>query len=122
MQNDPELSGKYLGTITSDFVKVSETLREASYQVRKRGISEYPIFPIAKVETAIGSLLIGKEEAEINWNYNISLLEEFVQRQLVEEDKVEDFKAAYKDPDEFCCLFVIDMEFTNFVFIPFPED
>jgi hypothetical protein len=122
MQNDPELSGKYLGTITSDFVKVSETLKEASYQVRKRGISQYPIFPIAKVDTAIGSLLIGKNEADTSWNYNISLLEEFTQRQLVEEDKVEEFIAAYKDPEEFCCLFVIDMEFTNFVFIPYPED
>jgi hypothetical protein len=122
MQNDPELSGKYLGTITSDFVKVSETLKEASYQVRKRGISQYPIFPIAKVDTVIGSLLIGKDEADTNWNYNISLLEEFTQRQLVEEDKVEEFIAAYKDPEEFCCLFVIDVEFTNFVFIPYPED
>ena len=27
-----------------------------------------------------------------------------------------------KDPDEFCCLFVVDQQFTNFVFIPFPED
>ena len=32
--NDPELSGKYLGTITKDFVKVSDILKEASYQVR----------------------------------------------------------------------------------------
>ena len=40
--------------------------------------------------------------------------------ELIEHE--EEFKAAFKDPDEFCCLFVVDEEFTNFVFIPFPED
>ena len=46
--NDPTLNGKYLGSITQDFVIVSDTLKEAAYQVRKQGFSEYPIFPIAK--------------------------------------------------------------------------
>ncbi len=41
MQNDPELDGKYLGTISQDFVIVSDTLKEASYQIRKRKFSEY---------------------------------------------------------------------------------
>jgi hypothetical protein len=45
--NDPELSGKYLGTITKDFAVVSDTLKEASYQIRKRDISKYPIFVFA---------------------------------------------------------------------------
>ena len=36
--------------------------------------------------------------------------------------EIEEFKRNYKDPDEFCCLFVIDNDFTNFVFIPYPED
>ena len=35
MQNDPRLNGKYLGTITKDFVVVADTLKEAAYQVRK---------------------------------------------------------------------------------------
>ena len=42
MQNDPELSGKYLGTITQDFVLVCNTIKEAAYQMRKREISDYP--------------------------------------------------------------------------------
>jgi hypothetical protein len=50
----------------------------------------------------------------------VTYLDEFVQRKIVEDTDV--FQQAYKDPDEFCCLFVIDAEFTNFVFIPYPED
>jgi hypothetical protein len=120
--NDPELSGKYLGTISSDFVKVADLLKEASYQVRKRGFSEYPIFPISKKELPIGQVLYKKNEVYTEWNYNITYLDEFVQLKIMDEDKVEDFKSTYKDPDEFCCLFVVDEDFTNFLFIPYPED
>jgi len=122
MQNDPELNGKYLGTITKDFVEVAETLKEAAYQIRKRGFSEYPIFPIAKKDIPIGQLLIAKEEMNTTWNYNASYLDEFVQRNLVDPEKVDAFKEAYKNPDEFCCLFVVDMDFTKFTFVPYPED
>lgn len=122
MNNDPELNGKYLGSITQDFVLVSDTLKEASYQIRKRNFSDFPIFPIAKFEIPIGQLLIAKEDLAINWNYNASFLNEFVQREIVSEEKIEEFKANYKDPDEFCCLFVVDDNFTNFIFIPYPED
>jgi hypothetical protein len=119
--NDPELSGKYLGTISSDFVKVADTLKEASYQIRKAGF-EHPIFAISKEAIPIGMLLIDKYSQELDWNYFASFLNEFVQRELVANDKEDDFVSAYKDPDEFCCLFVVDKEFTRFVFIPYPED
>ena len=122
MNNDPELNGKYLGSISKDFVVIADTLKEASYQIRKRGFSDYPIFPISKIDLPIGQLLIRKLELATNWNYNASFLDEFVQREIVAEDKVEEFKESYKDPDEFCCLFVVDDEFTNFVYIPYPED
>ncbi|AKD03757.1 hypothetical protein POKO110462_01885 [Pontibacter korlensis] len=122
MENDPELNGKYLGTISKDFVVVAETLKEASYQVRKRKISEYPIFVFSRTQVPVGSVFLAKEEVALDWHINASYLEDFVNRQLVVEDKVEEFKAAYKDADEFCCLFVVDGEFQNFVFIPYPED
>ncbi len=122
MQNDPELSGKYLGTISSDFVKVADTLKEASYQIRKRGISAYPVFPVCKEEQPIGQIIIAQHQANTDWNYYASFMDEFVQRGFIDSDKQDNFKEAYKEPDEFCCLFVIDKEFTNFVFIPYPED
>ncbi len=121
MYNDPELNGKYLGTISQDFVKVSDILKEASYQIRKAGF-EYPVFPICKEAQPVGQLLIDKINSQTEWNYFASFLDEFVQRELVAKDGVEAFKNAYRNPDEFACLFVIDQTFTSFVFIPFPED
>lgn len=122
MFNDPELDGKYLGTISGDFVKVADTLKEASYQIRVRGFSDYPIFPVCKEEQPIGQLLIDRLLTDTTWNYYASYLDEFVQRGLIDENKQEAFKANYKNPDEFCCLFVVDKDFTNFVFIPYPVD
>lgn len=121
MTNDPELDGKYLGEISADFVKVADLLKEASYQIRSRGF-DYPIFPISRTEIPIGQILIEKQRLAMEWNYYVSYLDEFVQRELVGKDKQEDFTAAYKNADEFCCLFVVDEDFTRFVFIPYPED
>ena len=120
MNNDPELSGQYLGTISSDFVIVADSLKEASYEIRSRGFSEFPIFPISKNEIPIGQLLIDKHDMALKWNYYVTYLDEFLQRELV--DDREAFEKAYKNPDEFCCLFVVDPEFTNFIFIPYPVD
>lgn len=121
MHNDPELSGKYLGTISSDFIRVADHLREASYQIRKAGF-DFPIFAICRDDQPIGKIMIEKEKLGLEWNYFASFLDEFLQRDLVGSDKKEAFIESYKDPDEFCCLFVIDKDFTRFVYIPFPTD
>ncbi len=122
MVNDPELDGKYLGTISRDFAMVSDTIKEASYQIRKRGFSDFPIFPISHQEIPLGQLLIPKEAMDIAWNFYATYLDEFVHRKLIDKNKQEAFKQIYKNPDEFCCLFVMDDAFTKFTFIPYPED
>lgn len=111
-----------MGEISQDFVKVAETLKEASYQIRKRGFSEYPIFPISRTDIPLGQLLIGRSDMETKWHYYATYLDEFLQRKLVLDDKLDDFVQTYKDPDEFCCLFVVDEDFTNFLYIPYPVD
>ena len=120
--NDPELNGKYLGTITKDFVVVCDTLKEASYQIRKREISTHPIFVFARQEVSLGGLLVNADEMNLEWHVFASYLELFVQQGIVEAEGVPYFVANYKDADEYCCLFVLDEEFTKFVFIPYPED
>ena len=122
MENNPELNGKYLGTITKDFIKVSDILKEAAYQLKARKISDHPIFVMAQVEIEIGQLLLGKQQKNTDWNYYFSFLDEFVQRGLVDKEKQQQFIDNYKDTDEFCCLFIVDEEFTKFVYVPYPED
>jgi hypothetical protein len=120
--NDPELDGKNLGMISQDFIKVADHIKEASYQIRKRGFSDFPIFILSRTEIALGQLLYKKDEVGTEWNYFVTYLDEFIQTKLIEKDRVDEFKSNYKNPEEFCCLFVIEGESSKFVFIPFPED
>ncbi len=121
--NSPDLNGKYLGLISSDFVIVADALKEAAYQIKKRGFSDYPIFVCSQRPIEIGQMLIGVGELNGNkWNYHASIMEEFVQRKLIAPENVELFEQNFKDIEEYACLFVVDGQFTNFVFIPFPEE
>lgn len=120
--NDPELSGKFLGTITADFIKVADQLKEAAYQLKTRNISEFPVFVMSRSAQPIGQLLYDRFEENLDWNYYFSMAEEFVQRQIMDLEGYQAFVQNFKNNDEFCCLFVVDPEFTNFVFVPYPED
>jgi hypothetical protein len=74
--NSPDLNGKYLGLISSDFIKVADALKEASYQIKKRGFSDFPIFVTSQRPIEIGQKLIGVGELHENkWNYHASMME-----------------------------------------------
>ena len=47
-----------------------------------------------------------------------STLEEFVAKNLIAESKVDAFRTTYKDPEEFLCLFLIEDETAEFIFLP----
>lgn len=121
--NDPELDGRFLGTISSDFVRVADNLREAAYLIRNRSISEYPVFVLCKEIQPIGQLLYPKDgPEELAWNYFVSMGEEFRERGFFSEEGWETYCRQFRNPDEFACLFIVDPGLTGFVFIPYPED
>ncbi len=125
MENDPELQakGKFLGTITADFARASDVLRDASDAIRDRAYSKYPIFVFSREPVVLGALLLNAPDRLMEWYVFASSMEEFAQRGLVlAGDGEAAFRAAYKDPDEYACLFVVDPEFMEFVFLPYPED
>ena len=101
---------------------VCDTLAEASAQIRKRDISRFPIFVFAKQEVPLGTLLVNADELNLEWHVFASYAELFVQQGILGIEGLPTFEETYKNPDEFCCLFVVDEEFTKFVFVPYPED
>ncbi|OJV17054.1 MAG: hypothetical protein BGO21_27615 [Dyadobacter sp. 50-39] len=120
--NSPDLNQKLMGNISEDFVKVADQLKEASYQIRKRGFSEYPIFAVTNNEVDLGVLLIDATELANRYVYKASYMQEFVERKLIGEESVLLFTENYKNPEEFCCLFALIGEFSGFVYVPYPED
>ncbi|CAN5546500.1 hypothetical protein BH09BAC4_BH09BAC4_43450 [soil metagenome] len=120
--NSYDVNRELMGAISSDFVKVADQLKEASYQIRKRGFSDYPVFVASRREIPVGQLLIAADEIENKWNYKASFVDEFIQRELIGSNSVDLWKENYKAPDEYCCLFVVHGDFAGFVYIPYPED
>jgi hypothetical protein len=120
--NSPEINQKLMGKVSSDFVVVAEHLKEASYQIIKRNYSKNPIFILTTEHVEMGTTLFKKEDFKTSYEYKASYLEEFVVRDIVGEESREFFKENYKDPEEFCCLFVIDESFAGFIYLPYPND
>ena len=120
--NSPDVNRKVLGQISEDFIKVADNLKETSYQIRKRGFSDHPVFVVTKKTVDLGTLLFDYQELDNQYIYRASFLDEFIQRNLVGVESIELFKENYKNPDEYACLFVLQGDFTGFVFVPFPED
>ncbi|MCP9767665.1 hypothetical protein EGI22_07050 [Lacihabitans sp. LS3-19] len=120
--NSPEINKKLMGKVSSDFVKVSDQLKEASYQIIKRKFSANPIFILTENPVEIGSTYLDINILKNTYEYKMSYLEEFAQRQIIGEESVEFFKENYKDPEEYCCLFVLDEEFAGFIYLPYPND
>lgn len=81
-------------------------------------ISKYPIFVLHKEPIELGISLKNEINTPNEWLVNLSTLEEFSTKQVIEASRVNRFTKIYKNPSEFLCLFVIDEFGANFVFLP----
>ena len=93
-------------------------LVKAADAVLNQGVSEYPIFIVHQGELDMGIPIIDKANSKGNWSVNASILEEFAARKLIQAEKIDDFRAVYKDPETYLCLFVLSEIGANFIFLP----
>jgi hypothetical protein len=93
-------------------------LSKAADAVIDQEVSDYPIFVVHQQEVSMGIPLVDKDKTKGNWSVNVSSLEEFVTKQIINNEKVENFRKTYKDPEEFLCLFVLSELGATFIFIP----
>ncbi|MGB0885446.1 MAG: hypothetical protein ACPGVH_00200 [Chitinophagales bacterium] len=75
-------------------------------EIKLNDVSNYPIIVLSKTEIQLGLKIIDKKELDINWSFNISHLEEFVLKGIVQKDKAQDFIKVYKQHTEHYCLFI----------------
>ena len=92
-------------------------LAQASDVILDEGVSKYPIFVIHQQEMDMGVLLI-QAGTKFRWSVNASTLEEFVTKEIIYNEKAQEFIATYKDPEIYLCLFVLSELGAQFVFLP----
>lgn len=86
-------------------------------EVLDQDVSRYPIFVVHPASIELGLPVVEKGEHS-RWSIHISTLEEFAARQVIEMEKVADFRQVYKDPLAFLCLFVLSDLGAQFLFLP----
>lgn len=93
--------------------------RQASDLILRKQATRYPIFVVyQEPEVEVGIKLVDREHNRGPWNIRVSSLEEFVQKGLIRDDKVESFKQTYKDPQGFFCIFVMSELGAQFAYLP----
>lgn len=108
-----------LKSLQIDLDFYSDSIKEVAVELETEGITSYPIFIAHQHELNMGELIIDRTEVGTQWSIHASTLEEFIEKKLVLEDKVEHFKKNYKDLHSFMCIFVVVPEGANFVFYPY---
>lgn len=93
-------------------------LLDISKDVIKDGYTEFPIYIAHEGQVDIGQLMLDAEEYKLPWSFNISTLEEFQEEGIVFEEKTEDFKTAYGDPQKHICIFWVFGDQAGFTFYP----
>ena len=94
-------------------------MTQASKVIVDNGVSEYPIFVAHQQEVELGMPIFKKEENEgAKWSIHASTLEEFVAKQVIFEDKVDEFIANFKSKETSLCIFVLSTLGAQFVFLP----
>lgn len=107
-----------LNQFYEDVSLCKDYLKTLRHEILNQDISNYPIFVATEVPVDIGRLVISKKELDIQWSFYASHLEDFVNKGIVELEKVEEFKKLYKANDSQLCFFLIMGGDFSFVFLP----
>lgn len=93
-------------------------LGKAADTIVDENVSNYPIFVVHQQQVDIGLILIDKDKHGTKWSVNASTLEEFVTKNLIQPQKVDNFKDVFKPVKNQLCLFVLSELGATFVFLP----
>ena len=104
--------------LKNEIIPYLPMMDQAAETVRDQDVSMYPIFVFHQQEVAIGLNVVDRNKVLGNWSVNVSVLEEFVAKQLIAEANVEEFKKRYKEPESHFCIFVLSELGAEFIFIP----
>ena len=94
-----------------------EAIGKAADTIIENEVSEYPIFVVHQQQMDMGILIIDKDKVRGNWSVNASTLEEFVTKQIITPQKIDEFQDLYDKHINDLCLFVLSELGANFIFI-----
>src|ERR1043166_1040281 len=109
-----EIFIKLLGILKSDLDFYRDMIREVSTEMISEGYTQYPVFIAHQHEVKLGEMILDKADYARDFNINASTLEELVEKGVVQKDREDEFKKAYKDPRKFMCVFLVTVAGAKF--------
>jgi hypothetical protein len=114
-----EVQANLLRGLHLDFHKVGLVLERIAQETLHNRVSRYPIVVAHAGNVDLGVPVIPRDDHNLHWFYNASILEELVRKAVLSGEKLADFKRAYTDPTRRACILLADPRYFNFVFIPY---
>ena len=111
---------KYL-QLEEDLRRYRKALNQALEIMLDQEISKYPIFIFHQQELEMGIPIIQAGENTGSWSIHASSMEEFLVKNLLDQEKIPDFQKLYKSHDNHFCLFVLSELGAQFIFYPRQE-
>lgn len=108
-----------LDSLEKDIEFYKDAIKETATDIIKNGISKYPVFVVHELEVSLGEMILDKDDFGRRWSVNATVLEELVEKNVIQKDKKDKFIEIYKDPKKFICIFLISEKGGNFLFIPY---
>lgn len=109
---------KYFSQIQKQIIPYLKVMSKAADVIQEQDVSSFPILVLSQEMVNIGINIVDKAQLNAPWNMNASTLEELVAKQIVVQEKVEDFRLVYKKSEPDLCLLLLTDEDANFVFVP----
>ncbi|MBX2845324.1 MAG: hypothetical protein KTR13_03840 [Saprospiraceae bacterium] len=110
---DPQYTSLY-----SDVDQFRDLFYSLSLEILNNEVSKYPIFVAYQDPVQLGKVLLQRKTHNTNWNINITILEDLVNKGIVQPEKLEEFKKVYKDPEQHFCILAIGLRKSEFIFTP----
>jgi len=108
-----------LVSLEKDLELYAESLKEVAIEIKVEGISANPIFIAHQHTVSIGEVILDRKELNTEWTIQVSTLEEFVEKGIINPEKKALFLKSYKKPEDYMCVFVIVPEGANFIYYPY---
>lgn len=94
-------------------------MTQAAQVISDKDVSSYPIMVAHQQELELGMPIFKREDNKgSKWSIHASTLEEFVSKQIIFPEKVEEFKSNYKSSKDNICVFVLSELGAEFIFLP----
>lgn len=108
-----------LENLKLQLVQLNAELKEVSTEMIQHQFTELPVFVAHQENAQIGELLFDRIEYGFQYSLNATTIERLIELNIIQQERLVDFKKAYGDPSKNYCVLWLSGENTRFIFMPF---